>query len=111
MKGFIGGLALALGLIAGEAGAQAFTQHALLVAVTNPTSLQFGPDGRLYVSEQYGLVRAFTIERQPEGGYVATASEVIDDIREITNHDDDGGPCTADCNQRQVTGLMVAGTA
>jgi len=29
--------------------------------LSNPTSLQFGPDGRLYVSEQNGTINAFTI--------------------------------------------------
>jgi len=29
--------------------------------LANPTSLQFGPDGRLYVSEQNGRINAFTI--------------------------------------------------
>jgi hypothetical protein len=113
MKGLYGvrGLALLLGVAAGDASAQAFTQHALLVAVSNPTSLQFGPDGRLYVSEQYGRVHAFSIERQSDGGYIATGSETIDAIRAIANHDDDGSACSADCNQRQVTGLLVAGTA
>jgi hypothetical protein len=111
MKGFIGGLALALGLATGVANGQAFTQHALLVSITNPTSLQFGPDGRLYVSEQYGLLHAFTIERQADGGYVATGAESIEAIRGIANHDDDGSACRTDCNQRQVTGLLVAGSA
>ena len=27
----------------------------------NPTSLQFGPDGRLYVSEQNGSINAYTV--------------------------------------------------
>lgn len=113
MKGLDGvrGLALALGVAAGSAHGQAFTQHALLVPVSNPTSLQFGPDGRLYVSEQYGRVHAFTVERDAGGSYAATASETIDAIHATANHDDDGSACSVDCNQRQVTGLLVAGTA
>lgn len=102
---------LGLCLVAPVALAQTFTASALNVGVANPTSLQFGPDGRLYVSEQYGRLHAFSIVRNGPGAYVANASETIDQIRNIANHDDDGGPCTAACTQRQVTGLLVAGSA
>ncbi len=30
--------------------------------LNNPTSIQFGPDGRLYVAEQNGTINAFTVE-------------------------------------------------
>ncbi|MEL6383419.1 MAG: hypothetical protein AAFQ89_13390, partial [Cyanobacteria bacterium J06626_18] len=42
----------------------------------NPTSLQFGPDGRLYVAEQNGAVNAFTMTIE-NGEYVATAHEEL----------------------------------
>lgn len=32
------------------------------IPLNNPTSLQFGPDGRLYVSQQDGLIRAFNVQ-------------------------------------------------
>ena len=32
--------------------------------LNNPTSIQFGPDGRLYVAEQNGTINAFTVENQ-----------------------------------------------
>ena len=92
------------------APAQSFTAGALSVTANNPTSLQFGPDNRLYVSEQYGVVRAFTVVRSETGEYSSTSSEIINLIRDIQNHDDQGGPCSADCARRQVTGVMVAGT-
>ena len=57
-----------------------------------PTSLQFGPDGRLYVSEQSGTVNALTIHRTDEGDYRVLALERIDLINDIPNHDDDGSP-------------------
>ena len=44
--------------------------------LTNPTSLQFGPDGRLYVSEQNGSINAFTVTIQ-DGQYIATDHEEL----------------------------------
>ena len=80
----------------------------------NPTSLQFGPDGRLYVSEQNGSVNAYTVSIQ-NGSYTATAGEelLLADgtgiVKSIQNHNDDGTE-NADGN-RQVTGILVTGTA
>ena len=76
--------------------------------INNPTSLQFGPDGRLYVAEQNGQINAFTIELQ-NGEYVATDVEVINLVRDIQNHNDDGS--LNNNNNRQVTGIVVTGTA
>jgi glucose/arabinose dehydrogenase len=58
--------------------------------LTNPTSLEFGPDGRLYVSQQDGLITAFTVARRGPGDYRVTAAEKIGLIQSIPNHDDDG---------------------
>jgi Kelch motif len=55
----------------------------------NPTVIQFGPDARLYVAQQSGLIKAYTVVRRA-GRYVVTATEAIDDIKRIPNHDDDG---------------------
>ncbi len=76
----------------------------------NPTSLQFGPDDRLYVSQQNGLIKAYTIIRNGTADYSITDTETIDLINNITNHNDDGTVATG-VNGRQVTGLLVAGTA
>lgn len=40
-----------------------------------PTSLQLGPDGRLYVAQQDGLILAYTVARAGEGKYAVTATE------------------------------------
>ena len=81
--------------------------------LNNPTSLQFGPDERLYVAEQNGTINAFTVELQG-GEYVATANEVLfsngaEVVKSIQNHNDDGSPSSQ--SNRQVTGLVVTGTA
>lgn len=82
--------------------------------LNNPTSIQFGPDGRLYVAEQNGTINAFTIAIQ-NGEYVATANEELllpngsEVVKSIQNHNDDGS--TSSESNRQVTGIIVTGTA
>ena len=46
-------------------------------AVTNPTSLTFGPDGRLYVAQQEGRIQALTIGASPD--QVTAVEEVTSD--------------------------------
>ncbi|PWK18651.1 HYR domain-containing protein [Xanthomarina spongicola] len=82
--------------------------------VLNPTSLDFGPDGRLYVSQQNGVIWAFTIERdlapQGSGTYNVINSEQITNIRlGIPNHTDSG--LFNPSQQRLITGIMTAGTS
>jgi Malectin domain/Bacterial Ig-like domain/Kelch motif/Abnormal spindle-like microcephaly-assoc'd, ASPM-SPD-2-Hydin len=77
---------------------------------TSPTSLEFGPDGRLYVAQQNGLIKAYTISRQSANSYAVTATETISAIQSIVNHNDDGTVNTS-ITTRQVTGLLVRGTA
>lgn len=76
----------------------------------HPTSLQFGPDGRLYVAEANGRIFALTIQRGASNLYSVTATEPINLIRDIPNHDDNGqfNPAITD---RLVTGILVKGTA
>ena len=62
--------------------------------VKEATSLQFGPDGRLYVSQQNGLVKVFTVARRGLGDYEVTAEETIGLIQSIPNHDDSGSSAT-----------------
>ena len=81
--------------------------------VTNPTSLEFGPDDRLYVSQQNGTIWAFTIQRNGaangSGTYTVTNSEEITIIRNfIKNHDDTGNITQA--LTRQITGIKLSGT-
>ncbi|GEM_PF-2267487 len=78
--------------------------------LVNPTSLQFGEDSRLYVSEQYGLIKAYTIERSDVGAYTVEDEEVISVISNMPNYDDDGSLNT-EVKGRQVTGILVLGSA
>jgi len=79
-------------------------------SINNPTSLQFGPDGRLYVSQQNGIIYAFEVERTASNDYEATSVETITTIKDdIPNHNDDGAYNSQ--NIRQVTGITVTGTA
>ena len=75
-----------------------------------PTSLQFGPDGRLYVADMLGLIKVYDVERDGDNDYRVTAVETIESIRDIPNHDDDGRP-NPKIRKRLVTGLLVTGTA
>lgn len=82
--------------------------------LNNPTSIQFGADARLYVAEQNGTINAFTVEIQNDE-YVATSNEVLllpngaEVVKSIQNHNDDGS--TSSESNRQVTGIVVTGTA
>jgi hypothetical protein len=78
--------------------------------VNNPTSIEFGPDDRLYVSERFGPIKVFEVTRTGEDAYDATLVETIDAVENIPNHDDQGN-YESGVTSRQVTGLTVAGTA
>lgn len=58
--------------------------------VNNPTSLQFGPDGRLYVSEQDGDIKVFTVSVDASSNWSASLDETITLVKDIANHNDDG---------------------
>jgi large repetitive protein len=74
------------------------------------TSIQFGPDGRLYAAQQDGLIKAYTVTRSKANAYAVTATETIGLVKAIPNHNDDGTP-NPNVNERIVTGILVTGTA
>jgi len=76
----------------------------------NPTAIDFGPDGRAYVSTQGGTVYALGVERTGEDNYEVVNEVEIDAIKDIPNHDDFGNLDDGEDN-RQITGLTVGGTA
>ncbi|RLM95295.1 malectin domain-containing carbohydrate-binding protein [Haloarcula sp. Atlit-7R] len=75
-----------------------------------PTAIDFGPDGRAYVSTQGGTVYALAVERTGKNSYEVVNEVAIDAIKYIPNHDDNGNynPNETD---RQITGLTAGGTA
>jgi hypothetical protein len=87
-----------------------FEQFQLNASVVNPTSLQFGPDGRLYVSQVNGALKAFSIAETSTGGYTVTATETISLVAQMPNHNDNGA-FNPSVTGRQVTGILVTGTA
>jgi hypothetical protein len=79
-------------------------------SLNNPTSLQFGPDGRLYVSQQNGLIRVYTVARNGANSYGVTGTEIINVINSVPNHNDDG-ILNPNVTTRLITGILVVGTA
>jgi len=88
-----------------------FTQYALEgVSINNPTSIDFGADGRLYVTQQNGLIKALQIEKTASGGYNVVSEEVITLVQAMPNHNDDGSLAT-NVTGRQVTGVITTTNA
>jgi len=75
-----------------------------------PTTLQFGPDGKLYVALINGLIKVLEIERTGSNDYAVVSTETISHIKNITNHNDNGSVNNS-LNERLVTGIYVTGTA
>ena len=78
--------------------------------ITKGTSLQFGPDGKLYVAEVDGLIKIYTIKRNGKNNYNATLENTITSVAQTPNHNDDGTPVNLGM-RRLVTGIFVTGTA
>src|SRR5437899_6967933 len=76
----------------------------------NADVVRFGPDGRLYVAEFSGKIHAYTIARSAANTYAVTATETIDLIKQIPNHDDNGS-LNSSVTMRIVTGMIVVGTS
>ena len=79
------------------------------INLTRPTSLQFGPDGHLYVTEMDGLIKEFVVTRNGKNNYTANQVDVINSIANTQNYNDDGSPNNT--KKRLVTGIMVVGSA
>ncbi|MEO5618702.1 MAG: malectin domain-containing carbohydrate-binding protein [Candidatus Eisenbacteria bacterium] len=79
------------------------------VVPSYPTTLQFGPDGRLYVGELSGTILVYNVTRSGPNLYYASTAHTINSVKNIPNHDDNGS-LNAGETTRLLTGLLVAGT-
>lgn len=79
-------------------------------AVERATSIQFGPDGKLYVAEMDGTIQVFAVNRLGKNNYTANKLETISHIKNVQNHNDDGSVNNA-LKKRLLTGIFVTGTA
>lgn len=109
-------LAIGIGAWCGSAreaqaqGSPSFSKSELVGAnLSLPTTLQFGPDGRLYVGEQTGFIKIFDVERTGTNTYTVLDTEIIGLINDIPNHNDDG-TLNPSITNRMVTGILVTGT-
>jgi glucose/arabinose dehydrogenase len=80
------------------------------VSLDKPTSLQFGPDGKLYVAEADGLIKVLNVTRAGNGNYSGSVVDTISSIKSVPNHNDDGSVNNS-LGKRLITGLFVTGTA
>ncbi len=107
-------LAIAAGGLAGAPSASAqvaFGKSSLSgFSTARPTSLQFGPDKRLYVSDQGGQIKAYSVIRTGANDYRVTGTEAIDLVAQMPNRNDSGA-IVAGVTGRLITGIAVTGTA
>ncbi len=75
------------------------------------TSLQFGPDERLYVAQLKGEIKIYTILKEGPNQYDVVDEEVLLGVKSIPNYDDNGLLAFDNRGNRQITGLTVVGTA
>ncbi|GAB2798692.1 hypothetical protein GCM10027040_26880 [Halomonas shantousis] len=83
------------------------------ISLYMPTALDWGEDGRLYVTEVTGDVKVLTVafgdpnpgDGDNTAGFYVTEAETISLIKSIPNHDDDGS--SSGSSSREVTGIDV----
>lgn len=75
-----------------------------------PTTLQWGPDGRLYVGQFDGSINIYGVTRTATNSYSVTSTETITSVRDVPNHDDDG-TANPEVNTRLLLGILVVGSS
>ncbi|RLD18910.1 MAG: hypothetical protein DRI69_09515, partial [Bacteroidetes bacterium] len=108
-------VALVMIIASQPASAQSFSFEKRLQNVPDSllaTSLDFGPDQRLYVTDVRGDIHIYSIVRDSGNSpnvFRVVNAEIIHTIRHIQNHNDDGTLHAV--KKREVTGILVVGTA
>ena len=106
-------IACAAWLWAVTAQAQSFSSSNLDFAglgdVSLTTSIDFGPDGRLYVLQLDGTIKVFSVVRNGVDDYDVTDAEVLTLVKDLPNRDDDGSASAT--AGRLATGLTVEGSS
>lgn len=87
-----------------------FDQKNIATDIDNGTTLAFGPDDKLYIGQQDGSIHVFNAQRSGNGNYSVNKLEVINLIKNVQNHDDDGDVNNA-ISERLLTGIYLTGTA
>ena len=77
--------------------------------IARPTSLQFGPDGHLYVAEMDGKIHEYNVTRNGKNNYTTNKVNTINSVANVPNHNDNGTPYGG-AQKRLVTGILVVGT-
>ncbi len=80
------------------------------LTVVRPTALQFGPDGKLYITQMDGKILVLTVQRNGKNNYAVSNTQTINAVHNMVNHNDDG-TVNAGIKGRLVTGILVVGTA
>ncbi|WP_281503854.1 malectin domain-containing carbohydrate-binding protein, partial [Arenibacter sp. F26102] len=73
------------------------------------TSLEFGPDDKLYVAEYSGTIKVLTVQKIGANNYKVSNVETLFGVKNIKNHDDDG-TVNNTVTDRETTGMVVTGT-
>jgi len=94
----------------GETPVQFTTSKVNGLSIDGGTALQFGPDGKLYVTEMNGVIKIYDVVRNGKNNYSAVQSGVINSITQTPNHNDNGDPVNLGA-MRLVTGIYVTGSA
>lgn len=106
---------MAIVIMSQQAMAQSFSIQKRLQNIPDSllaTSLDFGPDQRLYVTDIKGDIFIMSVVRDSgttPGVFRIVNTEVLNVVRHIQNHNDDG--TLHSVKKREVTGIHVVGTA
>ncbi|MBX2825886.1 MAG: choice-of-anchor D domain-containing protein, partial [Gammaproteobacteria bacterium] len=80
------------------------------VSIDRGTSIDFGPDGKLYVAQMDGTIFAYNITRNGKNNYTGNKTDTINHVHNVKNHNDNGSVNNS-LGERLVTAILLTGTA